>query len=343
MRYENKFRPAFTLIELLVVIAIIGILVGMLLPAVQQVREAARRTQCINNLHQISLALENYQSAQQKYPQMANAPSVFIGGAQPHHIQAPSWSWQVYILPYMEQSAIYELINPGQQTAVDACGHAVTPQGATLMAAFQTPLFVCPSDDGPVLNFERWLGPDPSIVVSTENMSVAKGNYVGLNDDHGSTKFVNDGSIAGETRNGGIFEQINRHSRSRDITDGHSNTIALGERAWSYRAGNTTYQAFATNQLMNRDTREYDAGHMPYGYSGVGDSDTCAAVFSGEGINFPHTDPLRSKCSFSSRHPAGAVFAFADGAVKFLPTSIDATVLKVLSDKSDGLISAPYE
>ncbi|MEZ6094219.1 MAG: DUF1559 domain-containing protein [Pirellulaceae bacterium] len=342
---NNRFlrdRYGFTLIELLVVIAIIGILVGLLMPAVQQVREAARRTQCSNNQHNIAIAIENYHSALNRFPAMAEVADGFVDVPSPGNVAAPSWSWQVYILPYMEQQAVYELMNPTTQAAVDACGHAVQPQGASLLAAFQTPLFVCPSDDGPELNAERWLGPDVSIIVSPENMTVAKGNYVGSNIDYEATAFKNQ-YPSPEDRGGGVFSAINYHTKHRDLLDGSSSTLLIGERAWQYRAGGVQYHAFAANQLINRDTREYGSGHQPCGYFGIGDSDTCASVVGGQGINYPHTNPLAAKCSYSSRHPAGAVFAFADGSIHFLSSATDALVLKNLADRADGQVIPEFE
>ena len=162
-------RRGFTLVELLVVIAIIGILIGMLLPAVQQVREAARRIECSNNLHQVSLAILNYESSFQELPEMANIQPQFVNFPGDCNVALPSWSWQAMILPYMEANGIFELMRPGQVQAVDACGHAVQPDGALLLQAFHTPLFDCPSDNGPELNTKRWFGPDGSISTDPRN------------------------------------------------------------------------------------------------------------------------------------------------------------------------------
>jgi prepilin-type N-terminal cleavage/methylation domain-containing protein len=183
-------RPGFTLIELLVVIAIIAILIGLLLPAVQKVREAAARTQCTNNLKQIGLGMLNYHDVYKRLPQgwvvnLKNQP-------------APGWTWPVLILPYVEQDNLYKALNPD----------LVTPNGppAAANALTQTVLsvFICPSDPGP--NPNPWYN------------NYGKSNYVCnralLGPDDGTVGPV--GQIA--------------NLRLTDIKDGTSNTLMVGER-----------------------------------------------------------------------------------------------------------------
>ena len=131
-------RKGFTLVELLVVIAIIGILIGMLLPAVQQVREAARRTACKNNMRQIGLALHNYDSAFDEFPA---GITITATGAT-----APNWSVTTWILPQMEQQNLFDQLNP----VVGA------PAGALLASSIDA--FLCPSDNGTDINTERPVG-----------------------------------------------------------------------------------------------------------------------------------------------------------------------------------------
>src|SRR5579871_5884386 len=127
-------RKAFTLIELLVVIAIIGVLVGLLLPAVQKVREAAARMSCENNLKQIGLALHNYESAYQKLPPGYVASGAYVNGTSD---TAPGWTWGALILPFMEQQNLYQQYNLSQP--VQNCPAAQT----------RVTTFICPSDIAP--------------------------------------------------------------------------------------------------------------------------------------------------------------------------------------------------
>lgn len=109
LRHRKTFS-GFTLVELLVVIAVIGVLIAMLLPAVQQVREAARRTSCANNMHQISLALLHHENVYGYLPAMGSIRPEYIGWGASDYVAAPSWSWQLYILPYIEERTFYDFI-----------------------------------------------------------------------------------------------------------------------------------------------------------------------------------------------------------------------------------------
>lgn len=343
MRFYTQKR-GFTLVELLVVIAIIGVLIGMLLPAVQQVRSAARRISCANNFHQMALAVHNYQSAHQELPTMALVEDWAVNEPGECNVGLPSWSWQCFILPYMEQAVVYEILSPHRVTAVDQCGHATLPAGTQILKAFQTPLFVCPSDNGPKLNSTRWLGPDPNIIDSPENMSVAKGNYVGVNSSDFSTSFVNVDPMASDmqTPNGGVFEAANKRVKMSAIRDGSSNTMMLGERSWKYTSGGTEYLAYAANQFIHRDTRDENGTHVQCGAFGAGDGDTCAAANNGNCINYPHEDPQQAMHTFSSRHTGGVNFALCDGSVRFVAETADAMTIKNVSDKSDGNVLSEY-
>jgi prepilin-type N-terminal cleavage/methylation domain-containing protein/prepilin-type processing-associated H-X9-DG protein len=194
-------RTAFTLVELLVVIAIVAILVGLLLPAVQKVRESAARVKCANNLKQLSLGLHSYAGTNGAFPPGYKAPGYGVG-----------WGWGAFILPFVEQQALYTALGVPDQLF----GNGLSLSPATPLT--QTPLnvFVCPSDTGPALNpFKRYH---------------AKSNYRGICGPTIPLYFVPDSDY------GGVLFQ-NSKIRIVDITDGTANTLALGECMSDVAAG----------------------------------------------------------------------------------------------------------
>lgn len=298
-------HKGFTLVELLVVIAIIGILIALLLPAVQAAREAARRSQCNNNLKQIGLALQNYHDSHKSFPpgwvrSRLNA-STYQGVANNGN-DYPHWGWQALILPYMEQQALFDLLNVGNLTMMDV----VSPLGtAQQIAAIQTPIsnLRCPSDTGPETNpenYRQWNGNDAE--------QAATSNYVGANSSWG---IING---AGNNDRAGLFVQ-DRAFKFRDITDGSSNTIAVGERRWKFkRPSGSNYTAGAA--IVFGIPRRND----PSGAIRLGGQVGCARAK----LNFnSDTNPGRSRFGFSSVHPGGAIFVFADGSCHFVSETVD--------------------
>jgi prepilin-type N-terminal cleavage/methylation domain-containing protein/prepilin-type processing-associated H-X9-DG protein len=203
---RKSSKSGFTLVELLVVIAIIGILIGILLPAVQQVREAARRIACANHLKQIALASLNYESSHGRFPagQQHTNP---LTGSDPN---APGWAWRTLILPYMEQQALADQIDIGLKMK--------DPHHAHLLSTI-LPTFLCPADGE--LN--------DSFVKMTSNIELSKSNYIG-----------NAGAFFGSFcphDDEGFFNGVLSRTRDYkfqgwemvDIRDGTSNVVFAGE------------------------------------------------------------------------------------------------------------------
>lgn len=324
MRLRSKDRIGFTLIELLVVIAIIAVLIALLLPAVQQAREAARRTQCKNNLKQLGLAWHNYHDAYSTFP-----PG-FVSKAWPSPAsngittEKGIWSWGVFILPYLEQAPMYNLLQPGT-ISLDA---NLAAGGAQLLA-LTTPLaaFQCASDTGPALNdFNRAYAPAGNATWAndlgtydrratsngTDRIPIAKSNYVAISDSNDSgtpcwlpTAYGPPLGIVGANSNKGI----------RDITDGASNTLIIGERAFILKG----LAIGAGNALGFGMTSDNGAAYM-------GSYARSALAIHGIpywGINQVVSNPSHQTRSFSSNHTGGVQFLMGDGAVRFISDNID--------------------
>jgi prepilin-type N-terminal cleavage/methylation domain-containing protein len=197
-------RRGFTLIELLVVIAIIAILISLLLPAVQQAREAARRTQCKNNMKQVALALHNYHDVHNTFPPgMVGYPPGFMASfeGKPPEVVRRAYGWAVFVLPMIEQGNLYNALDPGPVELDQALQDPVKLK----LLQQVIPTFLCPTDNGAEQNANRPLMDS----TGTEHV-VAKANIV-------AARF-------------GAFAW-NIHYGIRDIPDGLSNTFLLGEKA----------------------------------------------------------------------------------------------------------------
>ncbi len=212
---NSRLSRGFTLIELLVVIAIIAILIALLLPAVQQAREAARRSQCKNNLKQIGLALHNYDSTH------LTLPSFYSFGAA----NSGSFSVQAQLLPYMDQASLHNLIDFSLKPQIGCCPGDVPPQ---LVEAVKTklPVFLCPSDPGPA---------------TFDVKSGTRGGATGATFTYAGTNYhINQGTALGKNYDGRAptdgLVWTNSNVRFASITDGLSNTAAFSESIFGFPA-----------------------------------------------------------------------------------------------------------
>ncbi|HLW65260.1 MAG TPA: DUF1559 domain-containing protein [Gemmataceae bacterium] len=290
-------RTAFTLIELLVVISIIAILIGLLLPAVQKVRESAARTQCMNNLKQIGLALHNYHDINRCLPPGYSATMPFTDGTSD---TAPGWGWASFILPDIEQDNLYRQLNqnlPVQKSAV---------------IGTMVKVYLCPSDIYPPSAFSLPDGFGNTICLAAPSSYAA---CVG-GDESGTT------DLTGQ----GVFYR-NSHTRLTDITDGTSNTIMIGERAWSNANG--IWAGAIPGAVIRRGQFNPCQPNVPGAWYPA-----ATLVLAHAHLNNALTDPDGSAGmdDFSSRHMGGSNFVFADGSVRFLRS--------VSSDNSDGNYTA---
>jgi prepilin-type processing-associated H-X9-DG protein len=304
------------LIELLVVIAIIGILVGLLLPAVQKVREAAARMSCSNNLKQIGIALHSYHDSFKRFP-----PGYIDGNTNknltPDNDMGPGWGWASFILPYMEQQNVYNQINFSQPV-----GMGVNVQ----ISQLSLPIYQCPSDG--------LQDPFPVYDSTFTNpiTTLAHANYVGCNGwiecfngaggNPGSAG--NDGLVGTSGSAGvGLFYR-NSKTRMADVTDGLSNTIIVGERSsnhspstWTGAVAGGRCPAWMANQPP---TPYVPPPGPPYDNADFGETFVLA---HGNATHLPNADfPIFDPDVFYSKHIGGCNFLFGDGAVHFLSSGI---------------------
>lgn len=293
-------RRGFTLVELLVVIAIIGLLVALLLPAIQAAREASRRSQCGNNLRQIGVALQNYESAIRSLP--AGYISQFLSDGTD---TGPGWGWAAILLDNLEESSLRGLLR-FERPIEDA---ANLQSRMTAVA-----VYLCPSDTvGPSFSAYNNAG---TIDPQSKICDVASANYVGM---YGNSEPGIDGA--------GLFFR-NSHVRFREITDGTSHTIAVGER--SHLLGEATWVGAVTGALLAPGPDDTDG----IGTFEVEHGSTMVLGHTGEHIG--PGDPNGETDMFYSLHPGGVNFVFADAHVAFLSTDMDAKVFEALSTRAGG-------
>ena len=328
MKAHRPARAAFTLIELLVVIAIIAILVALLLPAVQQAREAARRTQCRNNMKQIGLALHNYVDVNRILP----------GSDQRGLLRG---SYFIRLLPYFDQAALYNDLDFDLPNTLNFMDQTLS-DGSHLYEKV-IPMLLCPSDPYKVLGKGRFTPPyaDPMRPKGNYAMSLGAQNlptntwtpadcrlyapYDAYPNGYFGTGSAGDGNSAVGDNISGVVSRLGWSARFRDVTDGLSNTIFAGEirpecSSWPDWLGWIGHDNFiATTPPINFPSCEGGA------------ADAC-------------NDPNNCNTSqgFKSRHPGGCNFVLGDGSVRFISENVDYGTYQALGDRRDGQPIGPF-
>jgi len=293
---SNIRQRGFTLVELLVVIAIIGILVALLLPAIQMAREAARRTQCNNNLKQIGLALHAYHDTHQRMPPgwIAQHPTT----RQPYWLGQPGWGWAARLLPFIEQQNV-------SQNLIDFDRPITDPINDEARLA-NIPTYRCPSDTGEQ-SFTLPAGPMPSPNYATgySDTVVPTANYIGV---FGTIQMLNACGGGGDCIGNGSLV-FRKGFRFADLLDGTSQTFVVGER-------NSKYSPSIWLGVVA------GAAHAPGRITAVASTPPNSA----QGAPF----------TFSSYHPAGTNFLAADGSVKLVNESIERAFYHALCTRAEG-------
>lgn len=315
----------FTLIELLVVIAIIGVLVALLLPAVQKAREAARRAQCANNLKQLGLAIQNYHASENCFP-----VGFFVAENMPYPNFHYCWSGLAQLTPYLEQTSVFDSLNFDFPFADNPPTYAILPQNSTVLRT-TVQLFVCPSE--PLRKPDEPFGPT---------------NYAFCTGDG------RQGGDPNEAVANGLFVR-GRAKKFGDILDGSSKTIAMGEQLFGQPGGFAPPSAVppargmaftSATTLTDTDCANPDSGWLLLRGSHWWQGDCINTLFNtyltpnsprpdceGGNYHFPGWKAARSS------HQGGVHVLFGDGRVDFVGDAIDAATWLALGTRDGNEVS----
>ena len=348
----KRLRRGFTLVELLVVIAIIGILVALLLPAVQQAREAARRNGCLNNARQITLALLNFESAQNALPVAGDAfdssgnalnPAILAPAGQ--GVDAGGFSWLVRVLPYIEEQALFNSIKAGtQQLRTNAFDPnatiATTSSSGEIKHVASAPIspFICPSFPG---DEEAGSGAYGNV-----QGGAAAGTYVAMIGTHkkSTNEIEQNGALTFNTRRQAIGSRIKGRTIG-GFQDGTSKTVVIGEsqeedvNSW-YDAAATWATALPVDEIITInansdqngdriwDTNLHSTGLSAQQYGPDPNNPTTA--------NFNYNPDMPRQWGPSSAHSGIVIYSFGDNHTRSISNEVDAGVLCALVDVAGG-------
>jgi prepilin-type N-terminal cleavage/methylation domain-containing protein/prepilin-type processing-associated H-X9-DG protein len=314
-------RSAFTLIELLVVIAIIAILIGLLLPAVQKVREAAARMSCSNKMKQIGLAAHNYHDANGQLP--------------PSYDARTGLSWHVLILPYIEQDNLFRQFDFTNASVSHSIVGRNNPNGLVKLSAYQCPS--CPITEQAFGAPNNTNGDSDRIPGTAAGAPAAIPHYYGVNGPRGINPTTNSAYEVGTTLHEGVpaartgmFQRDGKITMT-SITDGTSNTMMIAEMAWVQQTFGTRYRTWV------RGGDEYAgviAGRPSF-------------VVSARNLQNPINSILRTNLiapyndmPFGSMHSGGMNACLGDGSVRFIRESIDMATYRALGSRNGGEVLA---
>ncbi len=345
---DSRDRLGFTLVELLVVIAIIGILVALLLPAIQAAREAARRTECQNNLKNIALACLNYESANGELPP---------GSINTAVVQGSGLGWPVHILPYVEESTVSKSALETYKTTANAYADDDNNGTTNLLNSLLLPMYLCPSD--PDLKYQQEKYGDSVAAKGRKGMSYAgvSGSYYARTGICTSSKtpgrycVSNDvAGLLGPNNYDGLLIQDWPVSLQK-VTDGTSKTLLIGERTYQIRAwmlgaywvnpkdppgfyttapkGPQPATAFFASKNV---TDKVLLNHDPYTGCYIGHDNSL-----GDRPPVPDTTPRTISVNdlpFGSFHPSGVNFSFGDGSVRLIADDIDTKLYLAMGSRN---------
>ena len=334
-------RKGFTLIELLVVIAIIAVLIGLLVPAVQKVREAANRMSCTNNLKQFGIALQAYHDTYNYFPMGESGNT------------NQNWGWGLAVLPYIEQTALYTALNAdttnclilvpgngpnminGAAFNANVARSTVNVTAGTGAALKTIKTFMCPSDIWPANTTTSGYGKTNYLACLGNGLTAANASIGAWSGSNGTTLngvLVPAGNIASSYAN-----------NMASITDGTSNTIVIGEASgqrastiFGTAATSTPIWAGGNPNIGNANNRQNNYFRVAGGISGtsIGTLYTINSTNTANDTNGGYG--MVMDWSFNSQHSGGGNFAMVDGSVKFVSNSVDPIAFAAAGSKAGG-------